>query len=360
MLAFAASTVGTVLHRPLYNPHRSLSPVRPRRTSRHPPKATAPSASQAPPSSSPPAYEDDDGRRVVPVALFIAATAGQPVSGVYAVQTIEDEVIYISLSRDVRSSLQTLLDKHGDDFIFAVRVMTFALAMPDAMRRVADDWILDEDVVPEGNALGWNEPDSELAERAQWPAVWQPPPAGGVPLISPFAVGAGAAMVSTDGEVAIDEKQLDLTVDNVDMVLEEVRPYLMADGGNIAVVEVNADTGVVRLSLQGACGSCDSAAVTMREGVEKALRKRFGEQLKEVSAVSALDPGYSPIASVAACERALEPIRGVLRGLGADVEVIEVDEDEVVVSYSGPSNLRLGVETQLLERVPGLEVVTFE
>jgi len=49
---------------------------------------------------------------------------------------------------------------------------------------------------------------------------------------------------------------LTLTPDNVEQVLDEMRPYLMADGGNVELVEI--DGPVVKLRLQGACGSCPS------------------------------------------------------------------------------------------------------
>ena len=46
----------------------------------------------------------------------------------------------------------------------------------------------------------------------------------------------------------------------------QVRPYLMADGGNVSVLEI--DGLVVRLKLEGACGSCPSSTTTMKMGIE--------------------------------------------------------------------------------------------
>jgi len=54
---------------------------------------------------------------------------------------------------------------------------------------------------------------------------------------------------------------LDLTVANVDKVLDEVRPYLIADGGNVEVVRVEESSRNIVLKLQGACGSCPSSTV---------------------------------------------------------------------------------------------------
>jgi Fe-S cluster biogenesis protein NfuA len=72
---------------------------------------------------------------------------------------------------------------------------------------------------------------------------------------------------------------LALTDDNVETVLDEMRPYLMADGGNVELVEI--DGPVVKLRLQGACGSCPSSTMTLRMGIERRLR----EQIPEITEV---------------------------------------------------------------------------
>ncbi len=73
-----------------------------------------------------------------------------------------------------------------------------------------------------------------------------------------------------------------LTDENVEKVLDEMRPYLMADGGNVELVEL--DGPVVRLRLQGACGSCPSSAMTLRMGIERRLRE-FIPEIAEVEQV---------------------------------------------------------------------------
>jgi Fe-S cluster biogenesis protein NfuA len=55
---------------------------------------------------------------------------------------------------------------------------------------------------------------------------------------------------------------LALTMDNVETVLDELRPYLMADGGNVELAEIEGP--IVKLRLQGACGSCPSSAMTLK------------------------------------------------------------------------------------------------
>jgi Fe-S cluster biogenesis protein NfuA len=68
---------------------------------------------------------------------------------------------------------------------------------------------------------------------------------------------------------------LTLTPDNVEKVLDEMRPYLMSDGGNVELVEI--DGPVVKVRLQGACGSCPSSTMTLKMGIERRLREVIPE-----------------------------------------------------------------------------------
>ena len=68
---------------------------------------------------------------------------------------------------------------------------------------------------------------------------------------------------------------LALTSDNVETVLDELRPYLMADGGNVELVDIEGP--IVKLRLQGACGSCPSSTMTLKMGIERRLREKIPE-----------------------------------------------------------------------------------
>ena len=72
--------------------------------------------------------------------------------------------------------------------------------------------------------------------------------------------------------------------DKVTEVIDQVRPLLQADGGNIELVSVAEDTGVVSVRLQGACKGCPGAAMTLKMGVERLLRDKV-PGIKEVVAV---------------------------------------------------------------------------
>ncbi|PSB03744.1 hypothetical protein C7B64_06950 [Merismopedia glauca CCAP 1448/3] len=75
---------------------------------------------------------------------------------------------------------------------------------------------------------------------------------------------------------------MELTPTNVEQVLDELRPYLMADGGNVELVEI--DGPIVKLRLQGACGSCPSSTMTLRMGIERRLRE-FIPEIAEVEQI---------------------------------------------------------------------------
>ncbi|NEP76213.1 MAG: NifU family protein [Okeania sp. SIO2G5] len=70
-------------------------------------------------------------------------------------------------------------------------------------------------------------------------------------------------------------KVMELTNENVETVLDTLRPYLMADGGNVELVEL--DGPIVRLRLQGACGTCPSSTMTLKMGIERKLRESIPE-----------------------------------------------------------------------------------
>jgi Fe-S cluster biogenesis protein NfuA len=70
--------------------------------------------------------------------------------------------------------------------------------------------------------------------------------------------------------------------EKVEKAIEEIRPFLQADGGNIELVDVQ--DGVVKVKLLGACGSCPMSQLTLKRGVEARLKAQVPE-VKEVVAV---------------------------------------------------------------------------
>jgi Fe-S cluster biogenesis protein NfuA len=70
--------------------------------------------------------------------------------------------------------------------------------------------------------------------------------------------------------------------ERVAAVLEEIRPALQADGGDVELV--NVTEGVVEVRLKGACSGCPMSTMTLKQGIERLLKERLPE-VKEVIAV---------------------------------------------------------------------------
>lgn len=70
----------------------------------------------------------------------------------------------------------------------------------------------------------------------------------------------------------------------VEAALEQIRPYLQADGGNVLLVDIT-DDNIVKLELQGACKTCSMSMMTMKAGIEETI-KRMAPEVKEVLAIN--------------------------------------------------------------------------
>ena len=75
-------------------------------------------------------------------------------------------------------------------------------------------------------------------------------------------------------------------LDKIEGALDEIRPYLEADEGDISLIEVTDDM-VVKVKLMGACSSCNVSMMTMKSGVEQAI-KRAVPDIKEVIDITSL------------------------------------------------------------------------
>ena len=229
-----------------------------------------------------------DGSETLEAASVLAQLKAHKVVGVYAVANSDGETLYVGTSRDVGRSLHAHVTA-VPELVAGVRLMSFASHDRATMNKLRKEWIAALGYTPEGNgATGrtdsvWTESVlSASGEAAMAAAV--------APIASPFEAAPA---------VAPKTEFLELTPENVDLVLEEVRPYLISDGGNVAVAGVDLETRSVRLVLQGACGSCPSSTVTMKMGIERVLKEKFealGEVLDvtQLSAAEGGDPGEPP------------------------------------------------------------------
>ena len=79
----------------------------------------------------------------------------------------------------------------------------------------------------------------------------------------------------------VNQNELENKVKNV---LEQIRPYLQSDGGDIRFISMTEDN-VVNVELTGACGSCPYSIITLKNGVETAIKKAIPD-VKSVEAVN--------------------------------------------------------------------------
>ncbi|KAK1612168.1 hypothetical protein QYE76_035841 [Lolium multiflorum] len=150
---------------------------------------------------------------------------------------------------------------------------------------------------------------------------------------------------------------LPLTEENVERVLDEVRPSLMADGGNVALHEI--DGLVVVLMLQGACGSCPSSTMTLKMGIETRLRDKIPEIL-EVEQIHDTETGLE--LNTENVEKLLDEIRPYLSGTGGgSLELVQIDGFVVKIQISGPAasvmTVRVAVTQKLREKIPSILAV---
>lgn len=193
------------------------------------------------------------------------------------------------------------------------RVMMFrnsAMATDEILAEQAQRWIDESGSLPPGNG-----PEAALFEGSEGAPqdVASPGPrsAAGPAVSSPFSQ---AQVHRTIAEASVSESDMPvLTIEAAEACLDEVRPYLLADGeaekshhplwlsqehlgeqqGSAAaatnvcpgstggdVVVRSVDAGIVALQLQGSCSTCAASSATMKMGLERALRANFGSQVR--------------------------------------------------------------------------------
>lgn len=68
---------------------------------------------------------------------------------------------------------------------------------------------------------------------------------------------------------------------NVEKALEEIRPFLQSDGGNISLISIEEEGKLVKVKLEGACTNCSVNQMTLKSGVEMTIKK-YAPQIEQV------------------------------------------------------------------------------
>jgi Fe-S cluster biogenesis protein NfuA len=187
------------------------------------------------------------------------------------------------------------------------------------------------------------------------------------PIVTPFARASVHRSIGNTTQASLSASEtttkssngssssanvVEMTVETVDKVLDDVRPYLIADGGNVDVVSVQ--NGIVALQLQGACGTCASSSATMKMGIERALRGAFGDQVKEVISIGgAVDTS----ATVENVDMHLNMLRGAISAYGGSVEVVEVGNGKAKLNFTGPKPIGYGMIAAIKDKFHDLKEV---
>eukprot|EP00468_Gymnochlora_sp_CCMP2014_P007416 CAMPEP_0167759934 /NCGR_PEP_ID=MMETSP0110_2-20121227/11301_1 /TAXON_ID=629695 /ORGANISM="Gymnochlora sp., Strain CCMP2014" /LENGTH=243 /DNA_ID=CAMNT_0007646379 /DNA_START=74 /DNA_END=802 /DNA_ORIENTATION=- len=146
---------------------------------------------------------------------------------------------------------------------------------------------------------------------------------------------------------------LELTPENVETVLDEVRPYLQADGGSVEFVEIEGP--LVKLRLKGACSSCASSSTTMQLGIKRRLQERIPE-VGEVVDVGLTEEKLD--VSVENVEKILDEIRPYLVGAsGGSLEYVGgLETNEIKIRITGPAakimTVRVAIQQKIKEKFP--------
>eukprot|EP00611_Tribonema_gayanum_P017870 TRINITY_DN3079_c0_g1_i1.p1 TRINITY_DN3079_c0_g1~~TRINITY_DN3079_c0_g1_i1.p1 ORF type:complete len:484 (+),score=151.68 TRINITY_DN3079_c0_g1_i1:83-1453(+) len=343
------------------------------------------------------AGEEFIGNRSYSVTEWLKQYGSSKIAAVYSVIGANGKLAFVGMSRNVAISLQCHLQNEGPNKVALARIQSFRYPKRSEMEALREQWLASAEDVPEGNTPGneWAQTikdaasamaaeqrgsyeemklkmrkaiadtslvdeleaqdlDSETrranlqasVENDDWSAVINQQTAATITprpeeVATPQQMTTPQELLGTGAE-PLECRALDFTIDNVDKVLDEVRPYLIADGGNCRVVAVDQETRVVSLALQGACGSCPSSTVTMQMGIERVLKENF-ENLGGVVRVEEDGGGLAQV-TADVVESILEPIRPAIKAMNGQVKVVSVFDGVVTLGYSGSPKIKYGIE----------------
>jgi len=375
-LASIVPPLGLTIDRRVNTSRAFPSPKYPRRVQS---KAAASTSSDPNPTADPAEVyavgeTADDGEHIVSAAAWVVARQSSldpdGRCGVFAMYDPSDNMLYAGYAKDAISAVRTYVEK---GLGARVRVAIFAnraTATRVNLRAEQDRWIGEwidsngggETAIPPGNtaagAADWTLPAEDWGEQPASSTAAAPRPKvdGDGNVVSPYAVTAAASVAAAaDVKEELDPNRelAELTVENVDAALNEVRPFLAADGGDVEVVGI--EDGIVAVRMFGACGTCSSSTATLKGGIEATLFKVFGrEAIKEVVNLDqGGEGGKGPMSlSVEKMEEHLKKLEGAIHNYGGSVKVVEVESGVVTLAFSGPLALAQSVASSIKGKFP--------
>ncbi|KAL7515835.1 hypothetical protein ACHAWX_000911 [Stephanocyclus meneghinianus] len=340
-----------------------------------------------------------NGKIILPVKALAVGLKGHKIAAVYAVLNSGykrgsgdgwDYVEHIGVTRDLESDINYFLKLKGSDRVAHIRALSFSYPQKATMDDFANSWRFkvqetgrsvdywgkvqadqtsgvkelsenDTELDDDDDDMDEDELDDYLQMMAEARSVMQESTDTSLPplfvdnsttsgVVSPFAQTASETLSQP---AVSDDQPLELTSENVDSVLDEVRPYLISDGGNVSVQKVDREFGNVYLMLEGACGSCASSTVTMKMGIERVLKEKFGAKLNDVIQVDpegSVEDGKPTELTMDAVQAEVKRLSQAINAMGGVVRVVSVDPIGVVeIEFRGPNKVRKGLELALLD-----------
>ena len=319
------------------------------------------------------------------ISKFLNDFSNESIQGVYTIINDKDEVQYVGISLNIVKDIKRHYDFHGSIIVNSIRVQSFAQPNIDALTAYKNELVRQTN--PWGNALGatgWNidstsntdniinlpnekiiNDEDKLKSLKQTIAEVTAEDA----IISPFDIENSNNNNNNNNndmtmKIAASDNILEFSKENVDKVLNEIRPYLIADGGNVAVAEIDIEKYTVSLILEGACGSCPSSTTTMKMGIERVLKENFPNLTEVINLSQSLEPVKPTELTKESVESALQQILSAINGLGGKVFIESVDAitGSVVIKYQGPPKLKQGVELVIkdVKYVKSVEIKSFD
>jgi Fe-S cluster biogenesis protein NfuA len=165
-------------------------------------------------------------------------------------------------------------------------------------------------------------------------------------IVSPFDASKGGTVDDDDDD---DEDELPLTRENVELVLDEMRPYLQSDGGDVKLSEI--DGPIVRLELVGACGTCPSSSMTMKMGLERKLKERIPEIAEVVQTLP-----QAPALTNENIETVLDGVRPFLAVAGGKISIDSITgagglQPCVTLKMEGSAASLQSVKLEIMQRI---------
>jgi Fe-S cluster biogenesis protein NfuA len=321
-----------------------------------------------------------NGKRVLPYKIMVAGLKGHEVAAAYAILSSDykkssrdgwEFCRHVGVTRNLEQTLQNLATERGGNEVAHVRALSFIIPNESAMESIASEWRKDAkqaggktnfDPVFAAMELDFDE-DDEFDDDDDDNDYFAMMSGGLSAARSDFSSARGIDENESDRKkedvvspfdkaiyaTTADGQTKAFTKENVDKVLDEIRPYLISDGGNCRVDDVDIEKRDVYLALEGACGSCPSSTITMQMGIERVLKENFSDfgqviQVQEPGKEKPTELTYQVV------EQEVNRIKPAIIAMGGLVDIVNVDPIGVVeLKFRGANKVRQGLELALLD-----------